>query len=167
MHETLERKTKGVMDKRRGRCAAPCRRRFKPLGLEATSAAKATTVTAIATETAAAGGATSRTTIVARTGFIHGDGAATEIGAVQLFDRRSGAGVFHFNKTKALGLSGHAVGDDVDGRDVTELGEGITQFVLGRLERKVADINIFHKSRTPNPTRRRNVLENKCPPEGR
>jgi hypothetical protein len=124
--------------------------------LEATTA-RATTITAVATEAAATRAATGAV-VFAGTSFVHGDGAATEIGAVQLFNRACSARIFHFDKAEALGLAGHAVCDDVDGRHIAVLAECCTQVILCGLEREIANVDIFHDFTNSKPTNRRNEL---------
>jgi len=112
-----------------------------PEGLVTTSSV-ATTIAAVTAKAATT--RTGGTVFLTRTRFIHGDAAAAHIGLVELFNRGLCARVFHFNKGKTLGLSGHAIGDDIDRRHFAKLCEGIAQFILSGLEGKIAYINVFH-----------------------
>ena len=112
-----------------------------------TASAAATTVaaTAAAASSAAAATATTAATEAAagafftRTGFIDGEGAAHEVGAVHLLNCLIGA-FRHFDEGEAAAAARFAIGHDLGANDLTVSAERFEKVVRRGLEGKVADI---------------------------
>ena len=111
----------------------------------------ATATAAEATATTAAAAAEAATTAAAaeaatwalflRTGFIDGELATTEVGAIELFSCGLGLiGRAHGDERETAGAAGHLVHGDVNVGHGTELAESGAKLVFGGLERQVADV---------------------------
>jgi hypothetical protein len=76
-------------------------------------------------------------------GLIDRDGAAADLGAVQLGDGLLGLTIDrHFNETKPLGLTGIAVDDDIDLVYLPKLAEHGCQFVGRHPVRQITYVNL-------------------------
>ncbi len=108
-----------------------------------------------AAATAAAAAATG-----ALTRFVDREGAAVELGAVQLVNGvLSIGGAAHFDEAEAAGLTGHAVGHELSGDDLAVTREGLAELGLGGVVRKVADVESISHENHPNLTRRKDTHE--------
>src|SRR5215472_16063986 len=104
-------------------------------------------VTAATTATAiAATAATGRL----GTGFIHTHGASVELSAVQLGNSGFGIALLgHFDEGKAAGLSGSAIGYDVDAFDGAVRPECGIELVLCCFITQVSDKDVGHVTEIP------------------
>ena len=107
---------------------------------EVSSAAAAAACAAVYSAAAAADAAAAGTLFL-RTGFIDGELAAAEIGAVKFFSRGLGfVASAHGDEREATGATGHLVHRDVNVGDGAELTEGRTEFVFSGLKGQIADV---------------------------
>src|SRR6185437_7079706 len=98
--------------------------------------ATVTSVTAFSTGTSAA----CACAIGARTGFIHRNRPAAEIGAVERLDRSACLAVIcHLDEGKAASAAGVLIGRDADLAYAPVLGKQFTQLLLVSLKWKVTD----------------------------
>ena len=82
-------------------------------------------------------------TLGAGLGLIDGDVTALQGGTIEGLDRRIGLGIAgHLHETKALGLAGELVADELDAVDLAILGEGLAQVGIGGAIRKIAYVDI-------------------------
>jgi hypothetical protein len=80
-----------------------------------------------------------------RARFVHVEGAAIQLGSIQLSDGRLRLlRVGHFYKGKAAGLTGVSVRDDIDPFNVAELGKSGEQVLLRGLEAEISYKNVAH-----------------------
>jgi len=109
----------------------------------ATAAEAAATTAAAAAEatTAAAAAETATWALFLWTGFIDGELAATEIGAVKFFccGLRLIGGA-HGDERETAGAAGHLVHGYINVSDGTELAESGAELIFGGLERQVPDV---------------------------
>jgi hypothetical protein len=108
----------------------------------ASAVAAAATISAKAATRSAATGAAS---LFARARFIHVQGAAVDILAVQLGNRAIGSRVvIHFHEAKATGLTGRTIGHETDAIDLPVGGEHALDLLFGRVERQVSHVQSLH-----------------------
>lgn|SRR5581483_9583016 len=77
--------------------------------------------------------------------FVHAERSAMQITAVQI---RHGGFAFlpvcHFDKRKPAGLTGHAIGNEIDSLDRTVLRKDRRKIFLRRVETQVSNVNVNH-----------------------
>src|SRR5262245_32709860 len=111
------------------------------------AAAQATTPAATATAAAATTAeAAAATTGLLRLRLVHRERTAVELAAAELVDRGLALGLRrHLDEPEAARAARVTVGDDAAAVDRAGLREELAQIVLGRLERKVTNVQ-FHVS---------------------
>ena len=108
--------------------------------VESPVAAAATAATTAAAEATAAAATTATGAIFAGTSFVDVEGSATEVGVVERLNGCVGlTGVRHFDERESTGTTSFAIHNHRDVRDFTVGLEGVTDFLLGRAERKVSN----------------------------
>src|ERR1700734_1269688 len=123
-------------------CGGSSKRRSGPTGsLEAPSIERSASVAAVtAAATTVATTTTTAATALAVLRLVHLQGTAVEVGAVQ---RLGGAGrirIRHFHEAEAAGTIRLAIGDQRDLLDGSMLRKQGTHGLIGRGERKVANV---------------------------
>jgi hypothetical protein len=109
--------------------------------LTASAATAATTTAAAAAVATTTTAASSRAAVIARTGFIDGQGAALNILAGESLDGGLSAfGRCHGDEGKAAGASAHTIGNQVDLGDWAVLLEQILQVIFSCVEGKVSHV---------------------------
>src|SRR6266581_462821 len=153
---TLKTRAPGCRTKQ-GR-ALGCFRRMSALsGSIARSAAAAAPVTAAAATSAAAATAAAvaaaPAALFTRLGFVDGQAAALEHGAVERGNRRVRP-VAHLHEAEAPRPAGVAILDDLRPDHRAVLGELDPQVLFGRVEREVAHIQVLRHAHSPGQSSR-------------
>jgi hypothetical protein len=127
------------------------KRKFLP----ARAASAAITISAAVTAAAAAAGTTASTTarptpaaaavatFGARASLVHGDGASTQIAAIQCFDSRIAlSAVGHFNESESTQASTKLVTNQIHFSDSSILSKSLSQIVFTGTEGEISHVDI-------------------------